>query len=1632
MVDKNVNLVIRGKDQGGSKVVEAVTGAIAELKAAQADLASGAKTTDSVLGQLGAEFKTLSAEVNKLNAIGKVAAELDRAAGSVKRLQSDTQGVASDFAKAARDAERASTSVARMRGEIDALSRVYEEQRAATAASRREQTEATKGLERAERAYEKLQGAIARSGQGKAAVSAEVFGAADLDKARVAAAGASEAYARLKGEQEATKTTLGSLNEQLKEAVANERTLQKQATNLADATLKQKAALTGARSELDQITDAAREAGIAFDGLTVDQRELGSNAQRAAVDLERTRRVMQAMDRFSGGGGVFVDPRTASALQKQRAEIDQTRGTWKTLEEEVRRLATAMAQSVAPTQAQATAFAQATAAARAAKAEYLAQQAALARLQGNVQSTFNEFARAHFPLRQIKQDIEAVGNASQQAGQKVGLLRTLFQAFYGDSRKAMSLLQRLRGEVLSFAAANLGLYAALGQVGGVITAYQSLEAAQSRLGVVFKQDSEVIRTELTWLDRQASRLGISFQILSDEYSKFAVAADAANFSASSTRSIFLSVAEAGRVNKLSLEQMSGVFLALTQMISKGKVSAEELRRQLGDRLAGAFNIFADAIGVSTAELDDMMRKGEVIADETNLLKFADELKKRFGPQLAQALKTTTTNLGRFQNAIFQAQLRVADGGFIDGLNKGLEALNEYFDSREGRDFFLSIGAALGKLVSALAVVPEHFDDIGFAIKALLALKLAQWGAGVFESMMSVSAGARQEAAALVTANGALLTYGQLKVRLAGWIASAVASIRVFTGTVATSAAGIGFASARTAAWTAGIGLLRGALVGAAAVARGLWVAIGGPVGLIIGALTFLATDLLGRWAGGVDETTSALDEHKRIMSEVLSAYEQAIDKTGAWAKGIKNVTLDQANANVRALRTQLDKFRKAVSDFAPDNFDLVLSGAAFDPLYQDLQKTREAFARGEVSADEFVAKLQEVYAATDNDALRRFIEQFLDLARKTQGVETALSDAAVMARDMGSTLDGLDKDAGDTTRTTRDLTGAVAEVSAGMDHALASIRNYQNAMSELGDKIPGVAEELKKLKELAEIDASFNVAIANARNVGQATAAYNSKQQAQLAVLMGTVSDSVLRSAEMLLAREGFISTPKLDTDGRLRIGMGSDTVTLSDNSVHRVVEGMAIGFEDGVRDLVRRIGEFQSGIKEQIGAERFAAFSPEAQAALTSIAYNYGSLPNRIIDAVKTGSAEEIAAAIRGLGDDNGGINRSRRDAEANAVLGSRLGISESNAEREADITEELAKQAELTKQAIADAEFELKQTQLMTAGKERQAAIEEAIRSVRQQNANVSEEDIALLTATVGKTYDLKNARDAVKKAEEEVNRLYEMRGVLIDQIELAQGLGQNEKATALQATLTGVNAQLAEAVEKAIALARTLGGPDMDLVIAKLETVALKAGDIGVKSKITGEQINGMIASGLTSAVERFAAAFASGENALDSWRNAFLQFAGEFLIEIGKMILQQAILNALQGGGGANGGVGGTIASFIAALFHEGGVAGRGGRGRIADAAWFQNAYRYHTGGIAGLKPDEVPAILQKNEEILTEDDPRHIFNQGAGGAAPVMAKIINMLDAGDFISEGLASRVGQRTIINFMRANKSQINAALTP
>ncbi|GAB6175941.1 hypothetical protein JCM16814_08320 [Desulfobaculum senezii] len=158
---------------------------------------------------------------------------------------------------------------------------------------------------------------------------------------------------------------------------------------------------------------------------------------------------------------------------------------------------------------------------------------------------------------------------------------------------------------------------------------------------------------------------------------------------------------------------------------------------------------------------------------------------------------------------------------------------------------------------------------------------------------------------------------------------------------------------------------------------------------------------------------------------------------------------------------------------------------------------------------------------------------------------------------------------------------------------------------------------------------------------------------------------------------------------------------------------------------------------------------------------------------------------------------------------------------------------------------------------------------------------------------------------------------------------------------------------------------------------------------------------------------------------AWRDMVSSMAAD----LSRMLIQQQITGPLAALlGGASSAEAGGVVSMFAGLFHSGGVVGEGGMSRGVSPAAFVGAPRYHSGGIAGLAPDEVPAILRRREEVLTEDDPRHRDNLRPASTEPpqVNVRVVNVVDEKDTAAGYLGSAEGERTVMNIIRKNRQTL------
>ncbi|WP_198162241.1 hypothetical protein, partial [Methylosinus sp. R-45379] len=206
-------------------------------------------------------------------------------------------------------------------------------------------------------------------------------------------------------------------------------------------------------------------------------------------------------------------------------------------------------------------------------------------------------------------------------------------------------------------------------------------------------------------------------------------------------------------------------------------------------------------------------------------------------------------------------------------------------------------------------------------------------------------------------------------------------------------------------------------------------------------------------------------------------------------------------------------------------------------------------------------------------------------------------------------------------------------------------------------------------------------------------------------------------ATELVKHFERFTPEAKWDVN-HFRMGFGSDTTTDAKGRVGMVVEGASTTIEDATRDLARRVRVTQDELMNNIG-DSWARLPAKVKAVLTSVAYNYGTLPKDIAAAAKTDNIDAISEAIAKHASDkpytNAGrpVNERRRLEEA-AIVAS---VNEEH-EARAKISDELQKQRDIRAggSAIDRAALETAR-EAANAGRDEVAARERSVAALEKQ---------------------------------------------------------------------------------------------------------------------------------------------------------------------------------------------------------------------------------------------------------------------------------------------------------------------------
>jgi tape measure domain-containing protein len=297
---------------------------------------------------------------------------------------------------------------------------------------------------------------------------------------------------------------------------------------------------------------------------------------------------------------------------------------------------------------------------------------------------------------------------------KVEYILGLKDLFSSKIKAATSSTERLNNSVKNvsssaFNMANALKAAATGYVvNEIVMATASLEGLKNQMN--FASGSALQGgKDFEWIREKSYELGLDLQSSAESFAKFSGAARGTSLEGAGVRNVFEGVAMAATTMHLSSEQANGTFTALQQMLSKGKVSAEELNGQLGERLPGALGIAARAMGTTQGALMKMMADGKLMSEDF-LPKFANQLKVEFAGGVEAASHSMTANINRLKSTFFELQTTIGESFAPMAVEGLLKAFN--FLITKTKEWWGVITEAVSPLVANFYELRDAISGIG--------------------------------------------------------------------------------------------------------------------------------------------------------------------------------------------------------------------------------------------------------------------------------------------------------------------------------------------------------------------------------------------------------------------------------------------------------------------------------------------------------------------------------------------------------------------------------------------------------------------------------------------------------------------------------------------------------------------------------------------------------------------------------------------------------------------------------------------------------------------------------------------------------------------------------------------------------
>lgn len=547
-------------------------------------------------------------------------------------------------------------------------------------------------------------------------------------------------------------------------------------------------------------------------------------------------------------------------------------------------------------------------------------------------------------------------------------------------------------------------------------------------------DAEKAGQALAYVRSEADRLGQSYLDVAQSAKGF-FASTKGTAIEQDAQGIYSAFSELSTVLRLTQDQTNGVFLALGQMASKGKVMAEELRSQLGERASGVFQMFADALDVNTKELDKMLEKGEVGLDA--LVKIVPVIQERYGSALPDAINSSTAAVGRLNTAWDDLMLHssssstLKDGielatSAVKGLDAAMQSLSEHQDTVIAGGMALAAAYTSLKGVKFFQVTTSSFKGFRSGLVENIKKETLEIEAEI-EKQRTIIQQATAERAAYINKKTAV--FGQDFYKAAPNLKQQFgASIKGFDNTIAqasnqlTQLEGRLVSTSKASARLQGpIGALRTGFNGLKSAGSGLLSFFGGPWGAALTAAAAGITYVASSSYQSQQTIDSLATEFDKVADKAISAAK----KTGIFNEELRNLAKIKAAQELAQSKQKLEEVTDAFESFTGRSlsfttvFDALKGGwrqtadildqyenwvLNFNAASSKLEKLHQAGLIDEKAYDEALKKLKALEQAR-NDVFDSAQRNAGAAAQSVDSIGKAADSAKVSVQDLADAFD---------------------------------------------------------------------------------------------------------------------------------------------------------------------------------------------------------------------------------------------------------------------------------------------------------------------------------------------------------------------------------------------------------------------------------------------------------------------------------------------------------------------------------------------------------------------------------------------------------------------------------------------------